>query len=504
MKITHRVVLATILPFLLVLAIVVVLFQQRIVAEQESLLRDDAQVRSLLSERFRDEREALSTAGRIMSGSVETARAVESRDIDVLRQWAPLFLSTSVSKVIFVDADGSVLFRTNDPFRFGDSALDWTPVAPALAGEDRQGFYRIDGAVVLADVRPVLRYGEIPVGAVITAIALDEAFLRNLVQRTDVALRLTVDGETSRSEGLDREVRQEVTMPLRSSEGSLTGQATVTFYRSDEIEALSRLRTRLLVLVGAMLLVVASILAWTINRYLVPYTVLVSELLDVARGHTSREEVTRRFSRVFVDPHHEVTVIASTVADYLVTIDRNMAELERLSTTDQLTGLYNRRSMEETLAMELNRAERYDEAGAVLLADIDHFKAINDNLGHPEGDQVLREAARLLTGTVRSTDIVARWGGEEFLILLPRVDHTGARATADKLRAAFADALLVSDPPAGVEPVGTISIGVAPYGAGSTADTVIHEADANLYLAKQQGRNRVVGREDLPDTSGTG
>jgi hypothetical protein len=284
MKITHRVVLATILPFLLVLAIVVVLFQQRIVAEQESLLRDDAQVRSLLSERFRDEREALSTAGRIMSGSVETARAVESRDIDVLRQWAPLFLSTSVSKVIFVDADGSVLFRTNDPFRFGDSALDWTPVAPALAGEDRQGFYRIDGAVVLADVRPVLRYGEIPVGAVITAIALDEAFLRNLVQRTDVALRLTVDGETSRSEGLDREVRQEVTMPLRSSEGSLTGQATVTFYRSDEIEALSRLRTRLLVLVGAMLLVVASILAWTINRYLVPYTVLVSELLDVARG----------------------------------------------------------------------------------------------------------------------------------------------------------------------------------------------------------------------------
>jgi diguanylate cyclase (GGDEF)-like protein len=432
-----------------------------------------------------------------MSGSVETARAVESRDINVLRQWAPLFLSATVSKVIFIDSDGRVLFRTSDPFRFGDSAREWDPIAPALAGEDRQGFYRLDGVVVLADVRPILRYGEIPVGAVITAAALDEAFLRNLVQRTDVALSLTVDGETARSDELTREVRQKVNVSLRSSEGSLPGEATITFYRSDEIEALARLRTRLLVLVGVVLLFVAAILAWTINRYLVPYAVLVSELLDVARGTTSREEVTQRFSRVFVDPHHEVTVIASTVADYLATIDRNMAELERLSTTDQLTGLYNRRSMEETLAMELNRADRYDEGGAVLLADIDHFKAINDNLGHPEGDRVLREAAQLLAGTVRSTDIVARWGGEEFLILLPRVDSAGAAATAEKLRAACAEARLVPDPPAGIEPVGTISVGVAPYGVGSTADAVIREADANLYLAKQQGRNRVVGRGDF-------
>jgi len=496
MKLTLRVVLATILPFLIVIGIAVVLFQQRIVAESDALLRDDAQVRSLLAERFRDEREALSTAGRIMSGSVETARAVESRDINVLRQWAPLFLSPAVSKVIFIDADGLVLYRTSDPYRFGDSALEWTPVGPALVGEERQGFYRLDGAIVLADIRPVLRYGEIPVGVVITAVALDETFLHNLVQRTDVSLTLTVEGETARSDRLDREVRRELVVPLRSSEGSLPGEATITFYRSDEIEALGRLRTGLLVLVGVVLLVVAAVLVWTINRYLVPYSVLVSELLDVARGTTSRDEISRRFSRVFVDPHHEVTVIASTVADYLATIDRNMTELERLSTTDQLTGLYNRRSMEESLTMELSRADRYDEHGAILLADIDHFKAINDNLGHPEGDRVLREAAQLLTGNVRTTDIVSRWGGEEFLILLPRVDGSGAAATAEKLRTAFADARLVPEPPAGIEHVGTISIGIALYGAGSTAETVIHRADANLYRAKQQGRNRVVGGDE--------
>jgi hypothetical protein len=313
----------------------VLLFQQRIASERESLIRDDVQVRRLLGERFRSEREALSTAGRIMSGSAETARAVESRDINVLRQWAPLFLSPSVSQVVFVDADGRVLYRTAEPFRFGDSALGWEPVAAALSGEDRQGFYRLDGTVVLADIRPVLRYGEIPVGAVITAAALDESFLARLVQRTDVALRLTVDGETARSGELDGEVREEVIVPLRSSEGSLPGEATITFYRSVEIEALSRLRTRLLVLVAVVLLIVISILAWTINRYLVPYTVLVSELLDVVRGRTSREEVTRRFSRVFSDPRHEVTVIASAVAEYLATIDRTMVELERLSTTDQ-------------------------------------------------------------------------------------------------------------------------------------------------------------------------
>jgi diguanylate cyclase (GGDEF)-like protein len=498
MKITLRVVLATTLPFLIVIGIVVLLFQQRIASERESLIRDDVQVRRLLGERFRSEREALSTAGRIMSGSAETARAVESRDINVLRQWAPLFLSPSVSQVVFVDADGRVLYRTAEPFRFGDSALGWEPVAAALSGEDRQGFYRLDGTVVLSDIRPVLRYGEIPVGAVITAAALDESFLARLVQRTDVALRLTVDGETARSGELDGEVREEVIVPLRSSEGSLPGEATITFYRSVEIEALSRLRTRLLVLVAVVLLIVISILAWTINRYLVPYTVLVSELLDVVRGRTSREEVTRRFSRVFSDPRHEVTVIASAVAEYLATIDRTMVELERLSTTDQLTGLFNRRSMEETLANELSRTERYGDGGAILIADIDHFKTINDSLGHPEGDRVLREAANLLARSVRSTDIVSRWGGEEFLILLPRVDRAGAAATAEKLRAAFDDDRLVPSPLTGIDPVGTISVGIAMYGTGSEAPAIIHEADTNLYLAKQQGRNRVVGGERGP------
>lgn len=500
MKITHRVVLATVLPFLIVIGIAVVLFQQRIASENEALIRDDAQVRSLLAERFRSERDALSTAGRIMSGSTETARAVESRDINVLRQWAPLFLSTSVSQVIFIDSDGFVLYRTSAPSRFGDSALGWDPIARALAGEDRQGFYRLDGAVVLADIRPVLRYGEIPVGAVVTAATLDEVFLRNLVQRTDIALSLTVDNETARSDRLDREVRREVSVALQSSEGSLPGEATITFYLSDEIEALTRLRTRLLVLVGVVLLIVAAVLTWTINRYLLPYSVLVSELLGVARGTTSRETVAHRFSRVFVDPHHEVTVIASTVADYLATIDRNMAELERLSTTDQLTGLYNRRSIENTLSTELDRAERYGEYGAVLLADIDHFKLVNDSFGHPEGDRVLKDAAQLLAGTVRSSDIVARWGGEEFLILLPRIDRHGAAATAEKLRLTFADAHLVSNVPVGIKPVGTISIGIALYRSGSTADAVIREADANLYLAKQQGRNRVVGGGEAGDT----
>jgi len=499
MRLTLHVVLATLLPFLLVLAIVGVLFQQRIAAEGETLARNDEQVRSLIAERFRSEREALATAGAILSGSRETARAVEIRDLDVLREWGPLFLSSSVSRVVFVGSDGLVLFRTSDPYRFSDSAAEWTPVAAAQAGEVLRGFCRLDGTIVLADVRPVLRYGEIPVGVVITAVDLDQSFLRSLVERTDVSLTLTVDGETHRSGETSQAARREVVVPLPSSQGSLPGEATITFYFSPEIEALARLRTRLLVLVGVLLLVVAAVLTWTINRYIVPYTVLVSELLRVVRGETPREDVADRFGRVFSDRHNEVTIIASTVAEYLATIDRNMTELERLSTTDQLTGLFNRRSMEQTLGAELDRAERYGEQGAVLIADIDHFKTINDNLGHPEGDRVLREAAQILTATIRSTDTVARWGGEEFLILLLGVDPDGAEATAHKICAAFEDAQLF---PSGIgpggEPVGTLSIGVAPYRSGATVDTLIREADANLYRAKQQGRNRVVS--SVPDS----
>jgi diguanylate cyclase (GGDEF)-like protein/PAS domain S-box-containing protein len=161
------------------------------------------------------------------------------------------------------------------------------------------------------------------------------------------------------------------------------------------------------------------------------------------------------------------------------------AELQRVAVTDRLTGIRNRASFEEAVASEIARAVRYGTPVSLLLLDVDHFKAINDTHGHLIGDRVLIELTRRLGHHLREVDILARWGGEEFVILMP---HCGAREavhTAEKLRDLVAEHAF---PEVGVV---TVSIGVAEYRPGERDDAWIKRADDALYAAKSGGRNRV-------------
>lgn len=164
-------------------------------------------------------------------------------------------------------------------------------------------------------------------------------------------------------------------------------------------------------------------------------------------------------------------------------------ELERLSVTDRLTGLYNRLYLDETLEREIRRAGRYDHAFSVVLIDIDHFKQINDSYGHPVGDRVLATLARLMEGCTRETDVVGRWGGEEFLIVCPHTDLEGAMTLAENLRAEVECTVFPS--------IGklTISLGIGDYRAGDHANDLVARVDMALYRAKANGRNRVEGQE---------
>lgn len=163
----------------------------------------------------------------------------------------------------------------------------------------------------------------------------------------------------------------------------------------------------------------------------------------------------------------------------------NMLTMEQLAHTDHLTRLANRRGLEPLLRQELQRAERYQLPFAVLLADLDHFKGVNDQHGHAIGDQVLREVALRLDHNLRQSDTVARWGGEEFLILAPATDL----AQAEQLAARLAE-VVRAEPVVGSIPV-TFSIGVACYRAGDSLESLIHRADEALYRAKALGRNRL-------------
>jgi len=163
--------------------------------------------------------------------------------------------------------------------------------------------------------------------------------------------------------------------------------------------------------------------------------------------------------------------------------DKNV-ELERLSTTDQLTGIFNRRRLDEELEREVGLCQRYQKSVAVILFDVDNFKLINDRFGHGVGDNVLIKIASVVTETVRKTDILGRWGGEEFLVIVPEFAQK-AEQIAEKIRAALE---AVDHPLA--ETV-TVSLGVALYREGDTASTLVTRADDALYQAKENGRNRV-------------
>jgi diguanylate cyclase (GGDEF)-like protein len=172
--------------------------------------------------------------------------------------------------------------------------------------------------------------------------------------------------------------------------------------------------------------------------------------------------------------------------------ERN-GELERISRTDVLTGLYNRRHLEEQLDLHNATAIRHRQPLGVVLFDIDHFKQVNDSLGHHNGDLVLCEFARRLSDELRVGDIAGRWGGEEFLMILPHTDLGGTVQVADRIRAAFA-ASPVTVP--GREIAVTVSGGCTAGPADSTGD-LIRQADVRLYQAKNAGRNRVQGENPL-------
>jgi two-component system, cell cycle response regulator len=164
-------------------------------------------------------------------------------------------------------------------------------------------------------------------------------------------------------------------------------------------------------------------------------------------------------------------------------------ELDRVSRTDPLTGLYNRRHLDQELARTQSEARRRGEPMSVLMLDIDHFKRVNDTHGHPAGDLVLQAFARRLQDTLRAGDIAGRWGGEEFLLILPRTDLDGAREVGERLRGAVdASPVIADECPVRV----TVSGGCASGLINDDTDLVAL-ADSCLYLAKSEGRNRIVG-----------
>ena len=171
-------------------------------------------------------------------------------------------------------------------------------------------------------------------------------------------------------------------------------------------------------------------------------------------------------------------------------VQERTQELERIARTDALTGVLNRGGLMDRLTLEVNRCTRYNATLSILMIDLDLFKSVNDNYGHPAGDQVLIEVANILTSTCRSSDGAGRHGGEEFLIVLPETNIAKARELAERIRMAVEKHSFCVSESLNINL--TCSIGVAEFHGERTLSDLLQLTDEMLYRAKREGRNKVV------------
>jgi diguanylate cyclase (GGDEF)-like protein len=218
--------------------------------------------------------------------------------------------------------------------------------------------------------------------------------------------------------------------------------------------------------------------------------------------------VVRDPSRPGVDLAVMIAIVGLSLAALLAALvlvwsrHERMQELALQASQDPLTGLKNRRRFEEDLRAELARSHRYGVAGALLMLDLDHFKQVNDTLGHPAGDRVLAEIAAVLRGRARETDVLARIGGDEFAIVLPRCELAEAEEVGAEITVAIRERMSAEPE---VPPI-TASVGLAAFGVGErlSYETVLGRADAAMYAAKGSGRDQVKTFDETTPEPGPG
>ncbi len=236
-------------------------------------------------------------------------------------------------------------------------------------------------------------------------------------------------------------------------------------------------------------------IAWTVRQSLAKHHASITRFKErVARLSDQQQEAAwKDLCREAEDVLRPTLQLATQIANAYDEIRQQSANLMTFTEvrTDPLTGVNNRRGLDDALESQFALMSRYNDMFTVAMFDVNHFKQVNDKEGHLHGDHVLQELARLLDESIRETDIVARYGGEEFVVVMPHTDVAGAAIFAERLRSQIESRLEI-----------TVSGGVASAKEGDSQETLIARADAALYAAKSAGRNCLFWHNgDVPERS---
>ena len=420
-----------------------------------------------------------------LSRPEEIRRALERGDNNTLYDWSSSF-SQSFDTIIFSDQDGIVVARAPDEFRFGDSIAELPFFTETPMDECYLGIAEIDGVKSIVVSRLIKKYNDIVLGNVTITIAITRERLASLVRDTNEILLSHKNSEpVSSNEAISPQEHAYRALPFTEEYAPVLSGFRIAFTDYSTYIRLLELQRTMTTSSLLALIITLLVLFLLLQRELRPYSWITHSLMDYAEQRIDLDGTREQLERMPKNNNRDAGRIAGALLRMLEAVQSNLSHIETIAQKDSLTGLANRRSLDSLLAAEIEKALRYRTPLSVILLDIDHFKEVNDSYGHQSGDTVLKRLAALLETNSRSSDLIGRWGGEEFMIISPGSSAEKARVYAEKLRE------LLEKQEYSVQIQATGSFGIAEYNFGESGSSLIERADRALYRAKSGGRNRV-------------
>jgi len=440
----------------------------------------------MIQKRFEEKLDQLQKTAEILTNSQEVVTGIISNDTDMLFNWSKLFLSSSINKIHFMDMDGMIISRGESEFRFSDDVSKRFYIQQTLKNDTFLGIDLIDGEECLVYAKRIKQYGTKPIGIISVALVIDQELLSVLVQGTMMNITYHSEHQTL-SSNKDQKLIDISSLHVMLESGSIKDVSfTIGLASEKELIALKEARTNFFIGIAFALVLLVLAIHFTLIKSLKEYKALSQVLIDFYEDRLDIQEVITTIEQT---TQKNTTPEVKKISEALFNMSQKVAEtqkaLELLSSTDQLTSLSNRRKLEECLEQKIKEASR-GSCFSVIMLDIDRFKTINDTYGHEIGDHVLTHMAHLMQETMRTSDLLGRWGGEEFLLILPQTDLEGALLMAEQLRSKIYNFTFERYP----QRV-SMSLGVTHYHKGDTPNSILRRADNALYRAKNNGRNRV-------------